>query len=260
MKISLASTWNPRGELPRIERLSPQLNALYACLVVVVPPDTDAALIARLAGITGVEAVVADDWTLARHHAVRHALREDVGAVHACDLDRLLHWLEVAPAELNDVLAQAGQDACLVLGRTEQAWATHPRCMIETEVIFNRVFSHLLGSDALIDFGAGSKLFSRAAAEFVLRHTPESWGWAIDAAWPLMLHRAGWPVAYRAVDGLAWETPDQFLPTVAGEDVRRELAAAWDADAARWDQRVWVAREITRVGLEAARVWPVGGA
>lgn len=258
MKIALASTWNPRGELPRIERLGPRLNALYARLVVVVPPETGTAVVKRLKAVEGVEPVVAPGWPVARHEAVRHALAGHTDAVHACDLDRLLHWLEVAPAELEDVLASAGQSACLVLGRTEQAWATHPRCMVETEVIFNRVFSHLVGSVDLLDFGAGSKLFSRDGAAFVLRHTPEAWGWAIDAAWPLMLHRAGWPVAYRAVDGLAWETPDQFQPTAADDDLRREVAAAWDRDPARWDQRVWVAREITRVGLEASRAWPVG--
>lgn len=251
MAITLAATWVPRGEVPRIRRLAPALCELYGTLSVALPPDTDEERHA-LSDATGALTVIVEDWTTGRHAMLSQAVAAGGDAVHACDFDRLLHWLEVYPDELRDVISRVGDVDCIVLGRTEVAWSTHPRCMVETEALFNMTFSHLLSSGDLWDFGAGSRLLSAAAAAHLVENNPPSDGWAIDAAWPLILQQAGFSLGYRAVDGLAWESADQYREAAAGPAEQAALAAEWDADPSRWQQRVGVADAILRIGLAAA--------
>ena len=42
MTISLASAFHPRGEIPRLEKLLPQLRDVYASICVSVPPNASA--------------------------------------------------------------------------------------------------------------------------------------------------------------------------------------------------------------------------
>jgi hypothetical protein len=231
------------------------LRALYGAVIVALPSDVPPNIVESLHALPGVEPLTGVDWPAARHESVRRALAAGAEHVQYCDFDRLLHWLEVFPAELRDVVAGIDQADCVVLGRTARAWDTHPRCMAETEALFNVPFSDLLGVEGW-DFGAGSRTFRREAAAFLLAHSPPEDGWAIDAAWPLMLVRSGYDVAYRAVDGLEWETPDQYRSAAAPDAVRRAMAAAWDADPVRWRERVKVADAILRAGFQAAARTP----
>ncbi|MBN1563533.1 MAG: hypothetical protein JXA10_06835 [Anaerolineae bacterium] len=255
MTVALAATWHPRGELNRALRMIDDLTALYAGIFVVVPPDAGSD-VSALIDHPGVSIISGDDWYGGRHHAVQNALASGLNfaAIHYCDFDRLLHWLERFPDELQRTVDHITQVDCLITGRTDQAWATHPRCMIETENIFNMTFSQLLDLDSdheVIDFGAGSRGLSRRATEYLIQHATPTWGWAVDAAWPLLLHHAGYTVEYVAVDGLAWETPDQFRDTVADAETRSAMAAQYDQSPDIWRQRVHVAHEITRVGVLA---------
>lgn len=249
--ITLAATWVPRGELPRVRRLAAGLADLYGALAVAMPPEAGQERDALIAA-TGADAVTVDDWTTGRHTMLRRAVTAGGDAVHLCDFDRLLHWLERYPEGLRATLAEAGTADCIVLGRTAAAWATHPRCMIETEALFNATFSHLMAPGALWDFGSGARLVTARAAEYLVRHSPPSDGWAIDAAWPLILQQAGFRLGYRAVDGLAWESADQYRDAAAGPAEQAALAAEWDADPERWQQRVGVADAILRSGLAVA--------
>ncbi len=250
MSVSLAATWPIRGELPRLRRLIGGLNDLYSGIILITAPRADRQQVAEAAALPGVKLLAADEWPTARHTALDVALSFGADAIHQADFDRVLHWLECYPDELRATLNRLPRADCLITGRTAQAWSTHPRCMVESEALFNRAFSHLLGLP--VDVGAGSKVFSPAAARYVLAHTPPEYGWAIDAAWPLMLLRAGCRVEYVAVDGLEWETPDQFREAAADAPTRRAMAARHDADPDIWRERVRVADEIMRVGLLAA--------
>lgn len=250
LPVALACTWQPRGELPRLRRWREILLDLYRDVHIALPPDAAPSLAAAVGELPGVHALVTDDWATGRPTAIRAALATDASHVHYCDLDRALHWVETRPDELRATVTAVQRADCLILGRTDWAWATHPAAMRDTEALFNRVFSAALGIEA--DVGAGSRGLSRRAAEFVLAHGPAT-HW-VDAAWPVLLHRAGYSVEALAVDGLAWETPDRDRATVADEAPRRALAAAWDADPAQWAFRVQVvAREILAAGLEAMR-------
>ena len=45
-------------------------------------------------------------------------------------MDRLLRWIETCPDEWRDISSQAGNGTFLVIGRSAQAYATHPRAVI----------------------------------------------------------------------------------------------------------------------------------
>jgi hypothetical protein len=253
--IALAATWQPRGELPRLLRLGTQLQALYpAGICIALPPEAESRLAAALAELPGVTIRQGQPWPGGRHTAVAAALETPASHIHYCDLDRLLHWVEVYPAELSRTLeAIRRTPGCVVLGRTERAWATHPRAMFETESIFNLVFSRLAGMG--MDFGAGSKGFSRSAAAYALEHNPPpATSFAVDAGWPLILQRAGFPLEYLPVEGLEWETPDQQQGRIASTRERQQAAEEADQAPAFWQARLEVAQNILYEGLEALRL------
>jgi hypothetical protein len=251
--VVLAAPWNPRGELPRAQRMIADLDALYADVFIVVPPDASRD-VSALAAHPTLHIRSDGDWHSGRHNALQNALASGPDSIHYCDFDRLLHWLECYPDELAQTVARMTKVDCLITGRTEQAWATHPRCMIETEILFNMTFSHLCNVDTfngVMDFGAGSRVLSRRAAEYLMQQSSPAWGWAIDTAWPLLLHRAKYSIEYLAVNGLEWETPDQFRETAADPATRVAMAAQHDRTPEIWQQRVHVAHEVTRIGLLA---------
>lgn len=247
--IALAATFNPRGEIPRLQRLLPQLQAVYSDIVVSLPPVTDSADIETLQALPGIRTIVNQQWGDGRYNALRLVLERAADHIQYADLDRLIRWVETRPEEWRQTVAQVQQNDCLVIGRTAAAWETHPRAMFETERIINMVFSQVIGQE--MDFGAGSKGFSRRAAEFLMVHIEPGRALGADTEWIVLLHRAGFPVAHVAVDGLDWEIPDQYQDAAADGERQREMAVQYDADAGHWRRRVAVAHEIIEAGLAA---------
>lgn len=249
MSVALATAWNPRGELPRFERLYPQLASVYRSLVVTLPPDVDEGIVAALESMARVQPVVTSDWSSGRYLALKMSLETGVDYIHYADFDRLLRWVETYPAEWRQTTQVVVLSDCLVIGRTAQAWATHPQALQQTEAVSNQVFSHLLGQ--ALDLSAGSKGFSRAAVEMLMAHTQPGQALGADSEWIVILHRAGFPIETVLVDGLDWETADRHQMSAAGLDVQREAAVRYDEAAENWAMRVGVAAEIVRAGLDA---------
>jgi hypothetical protein len=189
------------------------------------------------------------DWVVGRKHSQEMALEFDCDFVHYVDCDRLLRWFELRPDELRRTIDRLQTVDCLVIGRTEVAFATHPRCLRDTERITNDVFSHFL--DQPLDLCAGSKAFSRDAAEFITRNSQPTYGWCTDAEWIVLLHRAGYSIDSLLVDGLDWETADRYLPHAADAETQRRAAEAYDTDPRNWEGRVRVAQESIQAGLAA---------
>jgi broad specificity phosphatase PhoE len=121
--------------------------------------------------------------------------------------------------------------------------------MYDAELIINRTFSKLLGQE--IDFGAGSKGFSRRAAEFLVMNTQPGRGLGADTEWPVLLYRAGFRVRGLLVDGLDWESADRYRDEAADRETQRRFAAAYDESAQNWAMRVRVTQEIVDAGIEA---------
>jgi len=65
------------------------------------------------------------------------------------------------------------------------------------------------------------------------------------------LNRAGYTIETLFVDGLDWESADQYRVQAADPEIQVEVAKAYDSDPLNWSQRVKVALEIVQAGLEA---------
>jgi hypothetical protein len=249
MSVVLASAWHPRGELSRFERIATFLHDVYAGLVISLPPGSDVDLINTLQNRLGAVVVVTPDWSWGRYAAIQKALGVAATHVQYVDFDRLLRWVETRPEEWRRVIALLHDVDCLIVGRTESAYRTHPQALVLTEAISNLVTSYLL--DKPMDVSAGCKCFSRKAAEFLIAKCKPGYALGTDAEWPVLLHRTGFEIKYLAVDGLDWEIPDQYQDQTSSKDRQRQLALAYDADPANWERRTEIALEIVRAGLEA---------
>jgi hypothetical protein len=240
---------------PYVERHWGQVRRLYAFAIVIATPqsggDTIDAL--RRAGahvlLTGTPGVGES-----RRRAVAAGLAHvgrlggDVTHLHYCDLDRLLHWQMTQPAELHQIVeAVIPQSDYCALGRTPRAFDTHPPAQTETESLTNEVFSTVLGRE--MDVTAGSCGMSTAAAALLLRSSV-AFSNATDCEWPLLVAQApGMTLAYRATDGLAFETATFFGP---------EVFAAAQSDG-NWRRRVRLARESIAATLRLGRVGLLNG-
>ena len=263
MGVYLAATWDPRGELRRLSRLQSSLSELYCGMVAVIPPGAAMEVLEGLEALgfqmetpdgapaAGARwrAVSAPEWSWGRFLALRKALSGGAAGIQYADLDRLLRWAETRPQELAGAVENIEGRDCLIFGRTAAAYRTHPRSLARTEAISNRVVSHLLGRS--MDVSAGSKAFSRRAAEFITANSQPGRALGTDAEWPLLLHRGGFRIDYQEVEGLDWESADRYQETAAGNDDQRRAAEAVDRDPASWARRVEVALEIVESGMDA---------
>jgi len=252
--LTLAATYHPRGEIARLERIFTQLRATYAGMIVVVPPHTIPEDVGRLCGLFGEGLVISKDWAHGRHLALAHALDFPGNFVQYTDMDRLIRWVETRPEEWLRLVAEIPRHECLVIGRTEAAWETHPRALRETERITSHVFSAILGQ--ALDLSAGSKGFSRAAAEWIVRNSQPGRALGKDAEWVVLAHRGGFRVSSVLVDGLDWEMysspiPDRYQDRAADAARQRQIREEYDAKPENWAMRVAVAVEIAEAGVEA---------
>ncbi len=225
------------------------LKEVYRCIAISVPPGADPKEYACSANEYSV--VVCPDWARGRHLALKGALEFNVNYIHYVDLDRLLHWIEIRPAEWRQICKRVEATDCLIVGRTARAYATHPQALIQTEKISNAVVSHFLGRT--VDASAGSRGFSRRAAEYLMAHSDPGRALGMDAEWPILLLQAGFSVDYDVADGLEWESADRHREHAADKEEMRQAAAVYDADPQHWAMRVAVATEIVQSALQAAQ-------
>jgi len=251
MTVALATTYNPRGEINRLRRLYPLLQDIYTDVVISMPPVAQPEDVEAVKVLPHARAFVNTEWPQGRYNALKKSLETDATHVHYADMDRLLRWVEIAPDELRRTAEQVEKSDCLVIGRTEQAWDTHPQALRQTEKISNSVFSALLEQE--LDLSAGSKGFSRRAVEFLMVNTLPARAMGADSEWIVVLHRAGFKVESLLVNGLDWETADRYSDQAADAETQRRAAEIYDTDAQHWSMRVGVALEIVQSGLDAMR-------
>lgn len=215
------------------ERSVAELRALGA--TVEVRGDEDAAIFLTLGTI--------------RRTALAHGLRTDAQQLHLCDWDRVIHWADTYPDELEDVAKQIMRHDFLVLGRTARAFETHPRVQRDTEAIINHCFGLAWG--ATWDVTAASRGLSRAAAQRIVEACDEP-SIGNDCVWPLFLRSyPDFAIGYRATEGLEWETPDSYAAEIAGAGGLAAWLASHDANLPYWVQRLVLAH----VEIDALQRW-----
>jgi hypothetical protein len=250
VQISLASAWRPRGELNRFLRLLSRLEQVYPVLSITLPPDVSPAVVQPLRSLQAVRLVGTKDWSWGRHLALFDALDSGLDHIHYIDFDRLLRWVETRPQEWLESVEKIRHVDCLIMGRTAAAYSTHPQALVKTEAISNAVVSHLVGLQ--VDVSAGSKGFSRAAAEHLRKYSRPGRALGTDGEWPVLLMRGGFQIHYTEVEGMDWESADRYQDRSAGITGQKLAAQAYDGDPASWAHRVSVAQEIIESAMDAA--------
>lgn len=251
VNIVLAGAWQPRGELARLKRYYERLKPLYSHIVVALKSgEPDEAEIRTWFHSQGIRYQLYDGWS-GRHTVLKLALEANADFIHYVDMDRLVRWVELYPDELKHTVERIPLHDLLLIGRTSGAYVTHSRTLIETEALPNRFFSFWLGSASVMDLSAGSRGFSRRAAELVLKHSSDVNALAMDIAWTVLIHRAKLNWDYIEVNGLDWETADRFQDRAANANQQRDLAAEHDNDPSHWELRVRIAQEMTELGIAA---------
>ena len=257
--MTLATTWYPRGELPRFTRLLPTLLGKYDDIVISFLPGVDSDVIKPFtAGIFSpnpkISFHVNDDLRKGRYMALKKALDTPSDYFHYADMDRLLHWVETKPEEWIQMVGQIEKFDCIIFGRTQAATLTHPQALINTEMIINQVVSRFLNRE--MDVSAGSKSFSRSAATYLVEHGKPDNSIGTDAEWPILLKQAGFRLEYIPVDGLDWESADQFQLRAATAEEQKQAAVKYDSDPINWSRRIEIAQEIIQTALEVAQPKP----
>lgn len=245
MKITLTCTWNPHGELPYLEQLLPQLEEIYAALVITIRPGklVQVEPLNRHPNLLVFEMA---DRGWGRYQGLEKALEVEPDYIHYADLDTILYWVDNRPDEWRQTLTRFPQADCLVIGRSQRAFATRPQAIQQTEQIINRVFSHALGQE--MDFGLGNRIYSQQAAEVIIQQSgPGHWG---DAEWPILIQQAGMKLEYYAVDGADWLPSDRSFADELTPESRQAIADTYDQQAKSWAGRTRVAQQIIGQGLK----------
>jgi hypothetical protein len=210
----MSTLHDPEGRMVKfLHQCLPHLVDLYQFLVIVATPTTSQ----RTTDILVMhQAQVCLEGSEHVGESRRKALKLGLKHRHArhfhyCDFDRLLHWTLHYPDELRSVILNViPRSDFLVIGRTPEAFDSHPPAQKETEEVVNRVFSFILGTP--MDVVAGSCGMSRPAAEQITQKSIEQSN-ATDTEWPLIVRHLVKPklsVEYIAVHGLEFETPTFF--------------------------------------------------
>jgi hypothetical protein len=257
MGLVLAVTWHPRGELMRFHRMLPELKAVYSEIVIVIPPHRlleEAGLeeAKSLSGRANLFIRPAEEWSFGRSLALETALLTNGEFIHYADLDRLVRWVETRPDEWRETCKVIKESECVIMGRTPSAYQTHPNALIQTEAISNRVVSYFLGQS--MDVSAGSKGFSRKAAEYIVANTAPISAMGTDAQWAITLYRAGFPINYIEVDGLDWESADRYMDRAVTAEDQRQAAMQYDEKPENWARRVDIAQEIVNAAFNLSYI------
>jgi hypothetical protein len=251
--LALAATnHDPDGRLyAQTARMLPFLSSIFDIIAVQATHATQERVIALLmsAGVlvrreTDDRLIGLDILGRARRAALELALDQGAPAMLFCDFDRALHWAEYYPDELAQVATRLVEHDFTILGRTGQAFATHPRIQRDTESVINHVYATVSGHTW--DVTAAARGLSRRAAAAILAGCPdESIG--TDVSWPLFIQRAGGlSLGYIATEGLEFETADRYADEVASAGGLERWIAQLDADPRRWIERLELARiEVT---------------
>lgn len=256
MSVTLALTWHPRGEQARFVRLYPVIRALYHSISLVLSPSADVEAVAALRALD-IQIAEQGKWASGRYVALKQGIEAGADFIHYCDADRLIRWAELLPNELAMTVERLQTADFTAIGRSAYAFETHPKSLQTTEALTNRVLTGWLGQpperppDQPLDLASGSKGFNRAAARFIHRNSQPIRPMGTDAEWAILARRGGFSIQSVEVDGLDWESADQYQDQAADRQRQQETADAYDAKPRSWEFRVNVANEVIEAGLDA---------
>lgn len=243
--VALVSTMHdPEGRMVEATKLLiDRLLEIYEAVVVAPTSHTSHDMFEALKGAT-VEPLEESDGCIGvgRRYALRMGLTTSASHLQYCDFDRILHWIGHYPDELTSTLEQLQRYDYTIIGRTERAFASHPRVQRDTEAVTNHAFSLWFGRP--VDISAGSCGLSRQAAALLLKKSEAPTN-ATDAEWPALVWvTRKMTLGFVETEGLEFETPDYFADEIA----QAGSLEVWLEERSR-PLTAWIAR--TRLTLES---------
>jgi len=200
--------------LPAMKAYLQRASSIYNKMYIVISDETNDAVEAE-ARKNGLKTfrIPKKGAAFARRQALRLVFEnfEEAATYHYCDFDRLLTWLEVGTAELKHTIETCPDVDYLLLGRTKQAFQSHPLEWQETEKWTNHLFSLAIGFEA--DVTAGSCIMSSRALKAIVAELPYSIGKMTDAEWPLLVKNKVKEAVIQAefVNGLCYRERNRAL-------------------------------------------------
>lgn len=229
-----------------LRRFDPALSQLvqeYTFLTAACTSSTAARTKAAL-DEAGFDVKLAADGQIgeSRRVAIRSVLRnQKVRWIQYADFDRLLHWQYAYPSELRELLRATPASDYTAVGRSERAMQTHPPVQILAETLTNTAFSAFLRLNKVVDVVAGSFLFSRRAADIIVKLSIEPTN-ATDLEWPaLVLRELEAMPAFVEVEGLEFETADYYTKEIREAGSREAWIKCVFDDPKVWFQRTTLA-------------------
>lgn len=267
MSVALAATLRDTDErlLPYIKEFGKKVKEIYKDKIFLsITLDTSNATIQEIVDQefeydvlnSQKEDQLGDNY----RNSIKGALSMDTNFIHVCDFDRVLHWIANYPKELEDIVtnmdfsgillpANRGEKiprssdwGILFLARSPRAFETHPPIQKLTERRANSLASSLARIE--VDIMSGSNAMDRKTADLFLIDSYQD-GYGIYAEFFSI------PLSYKVkinsmqVEGLEWETPDQFRKEI--ENMGYENWVENFENAEQWQKRVMLLEESLKV-------------
>lgn len=237
--------------LPAIRRSAPKLLDIYAGQVAVSVTENTASqvireLLALNVRLTTQSRLSGMDIGSNYRQALRKGLETSTQAVHLVDFDRALHWATRFPEELADACAKLSSLKGLTsFVRSKRAFETHPSIQRSTEATINAIAAEVVGHD--VDIMSGAFGMDRDTGRIILEQSHRQ-DFGVYAELLKVAVDRGIQVNTLEVEGLEWETPDQFQ-----DEIEKRGYMQWLNDfesLQEWEKRIRLIDDSKDVLLE----------
>ncbi len=212
----LASTLNdPNKRLENlIKKVFPKIHNLFIQKIICYTPETNKKII---------DLLETNDFKLISSPSMRQidtykeALKNSIDIIQNpirerifySDLDRFLHWFDNYPNELKQLFLKYENQEYYHIGRTKRAFASHPPTQTYTEGIVNKIASKILDFSGIKDIISVCYIINKRLAEKILtiEHVTKT---GFYGTWPILFWKWARSADYIEVEGLEWETADQY--------------------------------------------------
>ncbi len=192
----------------------PKIETLFKERIVCCTPSTREEVLNFLKA-EGFKVVVGNsmdqvgNYKLAIQTSLKYISNSKTQKIFYIDFDRLIHWLDTYPEELSNLIRNNTEADYLHIGRTSRAFETHPPTQKETEGIINEIGSKILGFSEKRDIISVCFLISNKLGEQIIK-MKNTTIMGFYSSWPIIFWNIAGSKRYIEVEGLEWETPDQF--------------------------------------------------
>jgi len=238
----LASTLHdPNKRLENlIKKVLPELHNLFLQKIICYTPETNKDIIDlletndfKLISSPSMKQIDTYKQVLKNSiHIIENPLTEKI---FYSDFDRFLHWFYSYPNELKEVFLKYNNQEYYHIGRTKRAFAFHPPTQAYTEGIVNKIGSKILEFSEIRDIISVCYIINKRLAEKILtiEHITKT---GFYGTWPVLFWKWANSTHYIEVEGLEWETADQYETVIQSEGYQKWLSEFQSQE--EWIKRV----------------------